>query len=133
MKPAAGRAVEAGIAGDRLAVGLDEIVLGPDHDHAARHSLADVVVCLAGESKLDAVGEEGTKALAGCTTQCEPDRRAQLAASQASRQLGAKGAIGGSDREHAGRARPEFGDLDDHSVLEGRCGLPFHHACRRRG
>src|SRR5437667_291039 len=30
-------------------------------------------------------------------------------------------------------ARPEFGHLADHPVLEGRCRLAFDHTCRRRG
>ena len=69
---AAGRAVEARVAGQhrgwpagRLSTRSASFVGGPDHDAPPGHALADVVVGLADELELDAVGEERAEALAG--------------------------------------------------------------------
>ena len=81
VQPAAGRAVEHGVAGDRLARRLGrEVGLRDDRDRAARQALADVVVGLADEAQLDARAGERPERLAGRATQLEPDRAVELAA-----------------------------------------------------
>src|SRR5207247_10526057 len=69
---AAGRAIEAGVADEhgnilerRAGRGAGVVVARPDHDASAGHALADVIVGLADEIELDAVGEEGAEALPG--------------------------------------------------------------------
>ena len=75
VEPAAGRAVEDGVAGDRLAGGLGrEVGLGDDRDAATGQALADVVVGLAGEGQLDAGPGERAERLARRAAQLEADR-----------------------------------------------------------
>ena len=75
VQPAAGRAVQHGVAGDRLGGGVGaEVGFGGDRDRAAGQALGDVVVGLAGEAELDAGAGEGTERLAGGAAKLEPDR-----------------------------------------------------------
>src|SRR5690606_41069633 len=69
-EPATRRPVQAGVAGEHRHVGR-VVLRGPDGDEPAAHALADVVVRLAGEVQLDAVGEERAEALAGRTGEAD--------------------------------------------------------------
>ena len=75
VEPAAGRAVEDGVAGDRLGRGVGaEVGLRGDGDRAARQALRDVVVGLTGQPQLDAGPGERAERLPGDAAQLEPDR-----------------------------------------------------------
>ena len=107
VEPAAGRAVQHGVAGDRLGGGVGaEVGLGGDRDRAARQALGDVVVGLAGEPELDAGPGEGTERLAGGAAKVEPDGPVELAALEGAGEPGTERAIRRRDAETGGRDRP---------------------------
>ena len=75
VEPAAGRAVEHGVAGDRLRRRVGgEVRLRGDRDRATGQALADVVVGLADEAQLHAGPGERAERLARGAAQLEPDR-----------------------------------------------------------
>ena len=107
VEAAAGRAVQAGVAGDRLAARLGrESRLRRDDDDAARQPLRDVVVGLTGEVQLDAGTGEGPERLAGRAVQPEPDRTGELAPLDRAGQARPERAIG---RRHGEALGPEPG------------------------
>ena len=108
VQPAAGRAVQAGVAGDRLAGGVGgEVRLRGDDEPPARQALADVVVRLADQPQLERRPRERPERLAGRAAELQADRPAELAALERARQRRAERPVGGREPEAAGReARP---------------------------
>ena len=104
VEPAGGGAEEADVPGDGRGRRIgDDLGLRPDDDGPARQALADVVVRLADEGQLDALGEERAEALAGGAAQVERERPVagpvDLAALERPGQLGPERPVGGADRE----------------------------------
>ena len=80
VQPAGGRAVQARVPSDRLAVRLGrEVRLRLDDQPATRQALADVVVRLADESEIERRAGERAERLAGGAAQLELDRARQFA------------------------------------------------------
>src|SRR4029079_14249888 len=80
VQPAAGRAVEAGVAGDRLGGRIGcEVRLRGDDEPSSREALAAVVVRLADEAQLERRPGERPERLPGRATELQPDRPAKLA------------------------------------------------------
>src|SRR5262249_17935440 len=98
-----GRAVEARVADDRLAMRLGgERRLRGDDDHTPGETLGDVVVGLAGEPQLHARAGEGAERLACGAADAERDRSDELAALDRAGQPGAEGSVGGRQGETVG-------------------------------
>src|SRR5919106_4488253 len=92
---------------------------------ATRETLADIIVRIAGEIEGDAVGEEGTEALARYARECDPDRlvgqaRMTIALGDLARQHGADGAVGVAnaalDHDRGSPIEGGPGKLDQRSV-----------------
>ena len=111
VQPPGGRAVQDGVAGDRLAGGRHrQVGLGRDRDPAAGQALADVVVGLADEPELDARTREGAERLARGPAQLQADRSAQLAALERAGEPGAERTVR--------RRQPQAADRDRALVAE---------------
>ena len=74
VQPAAGRPVQTGVPGDRLAAGCGSRSGSGATDRAARQPLGDIVVGLTGESQLDAGPGERPERLASGAAKLETDR-----------------------------------------------------------
>ena len=98
------RAIQTGVAGNRLLLRFWQFHLGSDDHGAARKALADVVVGLAVEGYLDSPGQECPEALTGRAAKLEPNglpRPGDLASFHGSCQTGAEGSVGGRDPQDA--------------------------------
>ena len=98
-QPAAGGPVQTGVAHDRGGLGgKGGAVRRPQHDFAAGHALAHVVVGIAVQGKFQAAHVPGAEALAGDAVQLEAHRRlghalVAPAAGDLAAQAGADGAV----------------------------------------
>ncbi len=108
VQPPAGRAVEAGVAGDRLAGGVGgEVRLRGDDEPPARQALADVVVRLADQPQLERRTRERAERLAGRAAELQTDRPAELAALERARQRRPERPVGRREPQATGaRTRP---------------------------
>ena len=125
------------------------VALGPDDEAPAGQALADVVVGLAHEGELAALGQERAEALPGGSPQLEPERAGggrDLGAFEHARQLGPERPVGGRDgqrtvagtrpsRSSATRVcstgRPGRGRIVA-AAEPGRCAAPGRRPTRRR-
>src|SRR5262249_18384691 len=94
---ASGRAVEHGVPGQAWLTGVAHG--WRDCDPAAAHRLADVVVGVPHERKLDARGEEGAEALAGGALEARPHApsRSTVSSGERARQPSTDRAVGIGD------------------------------------
>ena len=87
VQAAPGRAIQAGVPGDRLPAGRGpEVRLRRDRDRASRQALGDVVVGLPDETQFDARPGECPERLTRGTAQLELDGPVQLASLEGARQ-----------------------------------------------
>ena len=134
MEPPAGRAVEAGVAGDRQAGRpVEQLGLGPHDDDAAREALADVVVGLADELEGDGWHRERAERLARRALEAPVHLAADEPALDDAREMGAERALGrrhGHRRAAVPGVDAAFGDLD---VADAAVALDGRHVQVARG